>query len=97
MSDFIALFALFIIIVSAMMSVLKKKFRNTKRNIWWFIALLLSFIFSIGLERSNDFSMGYYSIILYTMGIYAIQYFVSQKMLDRLVKKLLRYDEEKTE
>ena len=97
MSDFIALFALFIIIVSAMMSVLKKKFRNIKRNIWWFVALLLSLIFSIGLERSNDFSMGYYSIILYTMGIYAIQYFVSQKMLDRLVKKLLRYDEEKTE
>lgn len=97
MSDFIALFALFIIIVSAMMSVLKKKFRNTKRNIWWFIALLLSLVFSIGLERSNDFSMGCYSIILYTMGIYAIQYFVSQKMLDRLVKKLLRYDEEKTE
>lgn len=97
MSEFIALFALFIIIVSAMMSVLKKKFRNTKRNIWWLVALLLSFIFSIGLERSNDFGMGYYSIILYTMGIYAIQYFVSQKMLDRLVKKLLRYDEEKTE
>ena len=91
MAEFLGLLALCIVTLSALMTLIKKinPDKDAPRPFYWCIALLFSYCMSYALHLHNDFGMGGWSIFIYTLAIYSLQYFVSQKLIDRFVNRLI--------
>ena len=91
MSELFGLIALCIVTLSGFMSFVKKinPDRDAPRPFYWAIALLISYYMGYGLHLHNDFGMGGWSIFIYTMAVYSLQYFVSQKVIDKFINRLI--------
>ena len=91
MSELFGLIALCIVTLSALMTLIKKinPDKDAPRPFYWAIALLISYCMGYGLHLHNDFGMGGWSIFIYTMAVYSLQYFVSQKVIDKFINRLI--------
>ena len=91
MAEFLGLLTLCIVTLSAFMTFVKKinPEKDAPRPFYWGLALVISLLMSYGLHKSNDFGMGMWSVFIYTMCIYSLQYFVSQKVIDKFINRLI--------
>ena len=91
MAEFLGLLALCIVTLSAFMTLVKKinPEKDAPRPFYWGLALVVSLLMSYALHLYNDFGMGEWSMFIYAMAIYSLQYFVSQKVIDRFVNRLM--------
>lgn len=95
MAEFLGLLTLCIVTLSAFMTFVKKinPEKDAPRPFYWGLALVFSLLMSYSLHLYNDFGMGKWSMFIYTMAIYSLQYFVSQKVIDKFVNRLMGGDE----
>lgn len=91
MTEFLCLLGLCIVTLSATMTAIKKinPEKDVPRPFYWGVALIISSFMGYGIHLYNDFGMGGWSIFIYTLAIYSLQYFVSQKLIDRFVNRLI--------
>ena len=91
MAEFFGLLALCIVTLSAFMTFVKKinPEKDAPRPFYWGVALMISLFMSYALHYCNDFGMGGWSIFIYTLAIYSLQYFVSQKVIDKFINRLI--------
>lgn len=92
LAEFFGLLALCIVTLSAFMTFVKKvspDMKDAPKWFYWFVASLLSYCFGYAVHLNNDFGMGDWSIFIYGLAIYSLQYFVSQKVIDKFVNRLI--------
>lgn len=84
-----ALLAISICSTSAILSVIKKRCKCTRRFLLMIVSILISVAFGVALSFAESFGMGRWSILFYSLCIFGLQYVVSQEVLDSIVKKLV--------
>lgn len=91
MTEFLCLLGLCIVTLSATMTAIKKinPEKDAPKPFYWGVALVISSLMGYGIHLYNDFGMGGWSVLIYILAIYSLQYFVSQKMLDKCLKRIL--------
>lgn len=98
MENFVVLFAFFCIFEALLMEWIKKHLLGDGEKVivpkWviWLIALCVSLVFSIAICRSESltFGMGWFALVPYTLGMYAIQFVLSMSVIKALVKIILK-------
>lgn len=98
MENFVVLFIFFCIFEALLMEWIKKHFLGDGEKVtapkWaiWLIAFCISLVFSIALcfSESLTFGMGWFALVPYTLGMYAIQFVLSMSVIKALVKIILR-------
>lgn len=79
-----------ILATSSILTTLKKQHRfKFHKYLLWIFAFMLSLVFGIGLWLSNDYGMGKWAIVFYTLVVYGLQFSVSQEILDKAVNAFL--------
>lgn len=98
METFVLIFVVFCIFEALLMEWIKKHLLGDGIKVtapkWaiWLIALCISLVFSISLccSESLTFGMGWFALIPYTLGMYAIQFVLSMSVIKALVKIILK-------
>ena len=95
MTDAILMFIFLACLESLFMEVYKRRLRgngettNASRYELWAIGALVAFLFAFAMKAGNDLGMGYWALIPYTCGMYALQFFLSMKIVKSILKRFI--------
>lgn len=98
METFVLIFVLFCIFEALLIEWIKKHLLGDGEKVtspkWviWIIAFCISLVFSVALccSESLTFGMGWFALVPYTLGMYAIQFVLSMSVIKALVKIILK-------
>lgn len=93
MTEFILQFIFFGCLEACLMEWYKKTLRGdgtttraTKYEIWG-VALVVAICFSLALFHSDDLGMGWWALIPYVAGMYALEFTLSMTIVKKLMRK----------
>lgn len=95
MSDAITMFIFLACLESLFMEVYKKRLRgngettNATKYELWTIGALVAFLFAFAMKSANDLNMGWWALVPYAFGMYALQFFLSMKVVKAILKRFI--------